>query len=186
MLKYRRLCSIARCFKLAAKSKDTKDTSCNNNILASQVRALHKCTSQKERMSLENYPGGRAIVKLMRKMANSTRIIKLLVRKRSKTWIGRDSPGCPVVKNPPSNAGDAGSIRGRGTRFPHAAGQLSPCATTTELVRLNSRAHVPQTTEPTCSGARSTTREEKTRTPQQKACTRQWKIPCIATKTWHS
>ena len=29
-------------------------------------------------------------------------------------------------------AGDAGSIRGRGTKIPHAAGQLSLCATTTE------------------------------------------------------
>ena len=49
-----------------------------------------------------------------------------------------------MVKNPPSNAGDVGSIPGRGTRFPHAAGQLSPRATTTELVRLNKRACAPQ------------------------------------------
>ena len=49
----------------------------------------------------------------------------------------RDFPGGTVVKNPPSNAEDAGLIPGRGTRFPHAAGPLSPCATTTELVRLN-------------------------------------------------
>ena len=41
----------------------------------------------------------------------------------------------PVVKNLPSNAGDAGSISGRGTKIPRAAGQLSPCATTTELTR---------------------------------------------------
>ena len=38
----------------------------------------------------------------------------------------------PVVKNPPSNAGDAGSIPGQGTKIPHAAGQLSPHAATTE------------------------------------------------------
>ena len=31
-----------------------------------------------------------------------------------------------MVKNPPSNAGDAGSIPGRGTKIPHPAGQLSP------------------------------------------------------------
>ena len=43
-----------------------------------------------------------------------------------------DFPGSPVVKNPPYNAGDAGSIPGQGTKIPHAAGQLSPCATTTE------------------------------------------------------
>ena len=39
---------------------------------------------------------------------------------------GRDFPGGPVVKNPPSNAGDSGLIPGRGTKIPHAAGQLSP------------------------------------------------------------
>ena len=48
----------------------------------------------------------------------------------------RDFPGGPVVKNPPSNARDAGSIPGRGTKFPHVAGQLSPRATTTELASL--------------------------------------------------
>ena len=46
-----------------------------------------------------------------------------------------DFPGGPGVKNPPPNAGDAGLILGRGTKIPHATGQLSPCATTTELVR---------------------------------------------------
>ena len=49
----------------------------------------------------------------------------------------RDFPGGPVVKNPPSNAGDAGLIPGQGTKTPHTAGQLSPDATTTELLRLN-------------------------------------------------
>ena len=39
-------------------------------------------------------------------------------------YIG-DFPGGPVVKNLPSNAGDAGSIPGQGTKIPHAAGQLS-------------------------------------------------------------
>ena len=34
--------------------------------------------------------------------------------------------GGPVVKNPPSNAGDWGLIPGQGTKIPHAAGQLSP------------------------------------------------------------
>ena len=48
--------------------------------------------------------------------------------------VDRDLPGGPVVKNPPSNAGDAGSIPGRGTKIPHAAEQLSPCATSTEPV----------------------------------------------------
>ena len=48
-----------------------------------------------------------------------------------------DFPGGPVVENLPSNAGDTGSIPGQGTKIPHAAGQLSPRATTTELVSLN-------------------------------------------------
>ena len=43
-----------------------------------------------------------------------------------------------MVRNPPSNAGGAGSIPGQGTKIPHAMGQLSPRAATTE---------------PTCSGA---------------------------------
>ena len=60
-----------------------------------------------------------------------------------------------MVKNPPSSAGDAGSIPGQGTKIPHAAGQLSPGTTTIELMRLNERAHVPQTTEPTRPGART-------------------------------
>ena len=51
--------------------------------------------------------------------------------------VNRDFPGGPVVKNPPYNAGDAGSIPGQGTKTPHAVGKLSPHATTTELTRLN-------------------------------------------------
>ena len=48
-----------------------------------------------------------------------------------------DFPGGPVVKNPPSNAGDLGLIPGLGTKIPHASGQLSSRATTTELASLN-------------------------------------------------
>ena len=48
-----------------------------------------------------------------------------------------DFPDGPVVKNPPSSAGDAGSIPGRETKIPHAAGQLSPRAATTEPVCCN-------------------------------------------------
>ena len=44
----------------------------------------------------------------------------------------RDFPGGPVVKNLPSDAGDTGLIPGRGTKIPHATGQLSPRATTRE------------------------------------------------------
>ena len=34
-------------------------------------------------------------------------------------------PGGPVVRNPPSNAGDAGSILGWETKIPRTSGQLS-------------------------------------------------------------
>ena len=44
-----------------------------------------------------------------------------------------------MVKNPPSNAGDRGSISGRGTKIPHAVGQLSPLAATTEPTRSVAR-----------------------------------------------
>ena len=44
----------------------------------------------------------------------------------------RDFLGGPVVKNPPSKAGDPGSITGWGTKIPCANGHLSPHATATE------------------------------------------------------
>ena len=59
-----------------------------------------------------------------------------------------------MVKNPPSNSGDVGSIPGQGTKIPHAVEQQSLHTTTTELAWLNKRAHMPQTTEPTHPGAR--------------------------------
>ena len=43
-----------------------------------------------------------------------------------------DFPGGPVVRNPPCNAGDTGSIPGRGTKIPHAARQLSSRTSTRE------------------------------------------------------
>ena len=49
--------------------------------------------------------------------------------------VFRDFPGGPVVKNPPPNAGDVGSIPGRRTKIPHATGQLSLCTPTTYLAR---------------------------------------------------
>ena len=51
--------------------------------------------------------------------------------KKKKNWL-RDFPGGPVVKNPPSNTGDAGSIPGWGTQIPQATGQLSQYAATRE------------------------------------------------------
>ena len=65
--------------------------------------------------------------------------------------------GGPVVKSPPSNAGDMGLTPGLETRILYAMGQLSPSVTTTEpeLWRLSTtarlkpwhlkeRSHVPQ------------------------------------------
>ena len=54
----------------------------------------------------------------------------------------RDFPCDPVVKNLSCNAEDAGSIPGRGTKIPHAMGQLSLRATTREPMRHNYRAHL--------------------------------------------
>ena len=57
-------------------------------------------------------------------------------------YLGGDFPSGRVVKNLPSNAGNLGLIPGRGTKTSHAAGQLSPHATTTDP--LHSRAWTPQ------------------------------------------
>ena len=44
----------------------------------------------------------------------------------------RDFPGGLVIKNPPSNGGDGGSIPGWETKIPHAEGQLSSQVATSE------------------------------------------------------
>ena len=49
------------------------------------------------------------------------------------TELEQGFPGGAVVKNPPVSAGDTGLSPGL-ERCPHAAEQLSPCATTTEPV----------------------------------------------------
>ena len=94
-------------------------------------------------------------------------------------------PGGPVVKNLPYNAGDTSSIPGQGTKIPHATGQLSPRATTTELARLNERACMPQLQSPCAlEPVRATTREEKTHTPQLERSPRaSMKILRAATRT---
>ena len=48
----------------------------------------------------------------------------------------------PVVKNPPSNAGDAGLIPGWGTKIPHATGQLSPHEATEEKLQCGEEDHL--------------------------------------------
>ena len=107
-----------------------------------------------------------------------------------------------MVKNLPANAGDLGLIPGGGTKISHAARQLSPQATTTELVRLNERAHVPQTTEPMRPGTHApqlkrenphaTTREKPVRHKKEpthrteKIPHASTQIPSAATKTRRS
>ena len=61
-------------------------------------------------------------------------LLTLLMETPAKRTVNnfRDFPGGPVVRNLPCNAGDAGSIPGRGTNTQHAAGQLSSHTTTTE------------------------------------------------------
>ena len=87
----------------------------------------------------------------------------------------------------PASAGDVGSIPGRGTKIPHAMGQLSPHAATTEPVLC--RACAPRlesphaaTTEPVYPGARTTTRE-KPAYCNEKILHAATKIPCATTKT---
>ena len=53
------------------------------------------------------------------------------MEKDKEKWGGA-FPGGPVVKNLPSNAGDAGLIPGGGTNILQATGQLSLQVTTTE------------------------------------------------------
>ena len=63
--------------------------------------------------------------------------VRFLLDKVIQKYIDRDFPGGPVVKNLPYNSVDKSTIPGQGTKIPHASGQQSPCAATTELVCLN-------------------------------------------------
>ena len=51
-------------------------------------------------------------------MQSDCRIVVAYKVKRFDSW---DFPGGPVVKTSPSNAGDEGSIPGRGAKIPHAS-----------------------------------------------------------------
>ena len=52
--------------------------------------------------------------------------------------ILRDFAGGPVVKNPPSNAGDMGSVPDQGTKIPHTVEQLNTQSTTEPEPQLES------------------------------------------------
>ena len=60
----------------------------------------------------------------------------------------QDLPGGPVVKNPPSNAGDAGSLPGRGTKIPTGQGATKPVCSRACMPQLESQCAT--TREPTC------------------------------------
>ena len=68
----------------------------------------------------------------MKKLSEARDRQEVLLRPQKLSIKIRDFPGGPVVKNLPSNAGDAGSIPGQGIKTPHSKGQLSPQATTTK------------------------------------------------------
>lgn len=53
-------------------------------------------------------------------------------------------PSGSVVRNLPCNAGDLGSIPGRGSKVPHTSEELSLCVATTESTCHNERVHTPQ------------------------------------------
>ena len=55
-----------------------------------------------------------------------------------------DFPGGPVIKNPPSSAGEAGLIPGWGPKTRHVAQQLSPCAATEKGQAIQGRVHTPR------------------------------------------
>ena len=63
---------------------------------------------------------------------------------------------CPVVKYPPANAGDTGSIPGLGTQIPHATGRLNLCPTTTGPISLEPVLHNKEVTamRSPCTAAR--------------------------------
>ena len=58
-----------------------------------------------------------------------------------KKVVAGDFPGGPVVKNPPTDAGDVGLIPAPGTKIPRAVGQLRPRAAIPEAPE-HLRAHV--------------------------------------------
>ena len=82
-----------------------------------------------------------------------------------------------MAKNLPSNAGDVGLIPGQGTKVPHATGQLSPHATTTEptppgdctsqLERENPHATTREEPEP--HNEETSRCNERSRMPQQRS-----------------
>ena len=57
-----------------------------------------------------------------------------------------------MVKNPLSNAGDVGSTPGWGTKIPHAVGQLSLCAVTSQPAHSGALESQPEKPTPSKEG----------------------------------
>ena len=81
--------------------------------------------------------------------------MRIIVRK----GIERDFPGGPVVKNPPSKAGDQGSIPGLGAKIPHASRQLSPHVTTNEA--FTRRKEEPASVRPSAAKTKTSSKLKK-------------------------
>ena len=91
-----------------------------------------------------------------------------------KMCVNRDFPGGSVVKNPPSNAGDTGSIPGRGTKIPHAVGQLSLHAATTEPVAAAREKPMHCNKEPVHRNERSRMPQRRSHMPQLRTYAAKW------------
>ena len=75
-------------------------------------------------------------------------LLKTVCIMKYKEQHRRDFPGGPMVKNPPCNARDVGSILGQRIKIPHSMKQLSPRATTRHSVCHKERSHVTQQRRP--------------------------------------
>ena len=133
-------------------SKDSK-AKINIKSFCTAMETTNKMKRQptkREKIFVNHISNKELISKITRSWYNS-----IEKKKTFKKWAKGDFPGGPVVKNLPSNAGGAGLIPGRGTKIPHAMGQLSPhhnywahmpqweSPRSLELTHHNYRAHVP-------------------------------------------
>ena len=75
----------------------------------------------------------------------------------------RGFSGSLVVKNLPGNTGDLGSTPGWGTKIPHAVGQLSPHAATTEPVYSRAPALQEKCTTVKTEGSQNLKKKKKKR-----------------------
>ena len=67
-------------------------------------------------------------------LLNSAINVSVTKSEKVGSYMHRDFPSGPVVKNPASNAGDVGSVPGWESNISHALGQLSLCTAPVEPV----------------------------------------------------